>query len=393
MKIKPDPVLNETCDQTCFDICQDHPENEKCISKCNDVCNTLYNKFCTYSCKNSDDPELCKKSCRPEFARTCGKINRKIYERLSTMSTERPFMRIIRIIIITLLSLAFIALIGIVLYLWLRDYPLADAIKYATDNNVFCDANPDLCIISPSDIIELPSFEPTYNEASKKSAILMINNVYNKTYPESTLTWYPIFVDHNINYPYGYIATSENNMNYVIFRGTDVENQEEVNVDLDIKQIEINKLMCHQGFVNEYKSFRNIITKHLDETLPLFVAGHSLGAAFALLTAMDYATLSTDVNSEYNIYAIGSPRVCSCSIFNSELNMEYYFNVQNLTDPIVTQPPAVVSLPKETNSLYNYCTAGTIVPFQSNRSSLSNNHSLTAYYHMNPNNKPIFYDI
>lgn len=268
----------------------------------------------------------------------------------------------------------FFILLGFIIWLLVRDTPLINAVEYAANNNVYC-GNPEnakVCVI-PTEKIDPPEVNATYSGSSLQNAILMINNVYNKKHPfvVEGVTWTPLYSSYNREFPYGYVGFY-NDINYVIFRGTDVGNEDEIKVDLMIKQVEFNNQMCHKGFVGEFDQFKDVIKEHIKKDKPLFTAGHSMGAAYALFTQM---YLNID---DSNIYTVGSPRVCSCSL--AEENMSGYFNVQNMVDPIVSQPPSVVSIPKEDKSLFGYCTVGSLVQFQDNRLSLVENHELSTYY-------------
>jgi hypothetical protein len=387
------------CDTTCKGVCKDHRNPEKCGKVCNTICTKGYDDFCSISCKDrckhSDDSENCQidclDRCEPELGETCSKIHRKIYEKLTAIPDPTAAWRYFRIVFITVFVLAFVALIGIVIYLVVRDTPFINAVKFAADNDIFC-SNTDtahLCEIADDEYndFEPPPVETGYNIDSANKAILMINKIYDIEYPYTDIEWTPLYCYHNEDYPYGYAGFDQNNnVNYVIFRGTNADSEEEVKVDLDIEQIDFDGTACHKGFVEEYECFADDIFNTIEEGYPLFTAGHSMGAGYALLTAMTFART---YNQPYNIYVVGSPRICSCSIFDTGLNMDNYFNIQNLVDPIVTQPPSVISMPNDVGSLYPYCTAGTLVQFQNNRLSLWGNHALSTYYHRTEQDSPI----
>lgn len=96
------------------------------------------------------------------------------------------------------------------------------------------------------------------------------------------------------------------------FRGTEVKKKQDVLTDLRAMQISSIEGRVHKGFQDAYDSVRNDIEKsiaRLDKKLPLYVTGHSLGAALATV-----ATQNLDVGSKFRdriaaCYTFGSPRV------------------------------------------------------------------------------------
>lgn len=96
------------------------------------------------------------------------------------------------------------------------------------------------------------------------------------------------------------------------FRGTEVKKKKDVLTDLRATQILSIEGGVHKGFQSAYDSVKDEIEKclaSLDEKMPLYITGHSLGAALATV-----ATQNLDVGSKFRdriaaCYTFGSPRV------------------------------------------------------------------------------------
>lgn len=96
------------------------------------------------------------------------------------------------------------------------------------------------------------------------------------------------------------------------FRGTEVKKKKDVLTDLRATQIVAIEGGVHKGFQAAYDSVKDEIEKSLatlDDKLPLYITGHSLGAALATV-----ATQNLDVASKFRdriaaCYTFGSPRV------------------------------------------------------------------------------------
>ncbi|MHB1393692.1 MAG: lipase family protein [Clostridia bacterium] len=114
------------------------------------------------------------------------------------------------------------------------------------------------------------------------------------------------------------------------------------------------KLGIHSGFATIYKACRQQIMNTLgdmDSSKQLFITGHSLGGALAVLCALDAA-----VNTAYNnpvMYNFGSPRVGN-STFVQAYNevIDHSVRIVNTNDIVPLLPPAVVHPPLSNELLY-----------------------------------------
>ena len=122
------------------------------------------------------------------------------------------------------------------------------------------------------------------------------------------------------------------------FRGTEVTKTKDVITDLKARMISSVDGRVHHGFVNAYKSVEPDILKNLSkiEGVPLYITGHSLGAALATL-----ATQHLEQNNVYRqqiaaCYTFGSPRVG-----NTEFDRDFkspVYRVINTTDIVTVIP-------------------------------------------------------
>lgn len=135
----------------------------------------------------------------------------------------------------------------------------------------------------------------------------------------------------------------------------------------------------HAGFADIYASMRNKIAEAIGSVAPakpLYIAGHSLGGALAVLTAADLAS----GGRRPAVYTFGAPRTgnprFACRL--GSLVPESY-RVVNPRDPVPRLPPPVWWSPK-TNAFYFYRHVPEEIrtPFGSNRR--SGNHALRGYF-------------
>lgn len=130
----------------------------------------------------------------------------------------------------------------------------------------------------------------------------------------------------------------------VAFRGTD----DIIDWNNNIKSMQTPFAECglvHAGFNITYESIREELFFYLDDiSLPIFVTGHSLGAALATLLTAEIATRP----KFDSCYTFGSPRVGD-TVFSSALCDKPIYRVINNADIITTVP---ISIP---NIVYQHC--------------------------------------
>ncbi|GAA4901408.1 lipase family protein [Ferrimonas pelagia] len=98
-------------------------------------------------------------------------------------------------------------------------------------------------------------------------------------------------------------------MNVLAFRGTEME-MDDIKADLDAGMIQVGGYGIHRGFYHAFEALRQPIETQLlsmrQNGYPLYITGHSLGGALALLATKFLACDSIEA-----CYTFGGPRVAS----------------------------------------------------------------------------------
>jgi triacylglycerol lipase len=139
-------------------------------------------------------------------------------------------------------------------------------------------------------------------------------------------------------------------------------------------------LKVHSGFAAIYKACRQQIINVLNtlsSSKQLFVTGHSLGGALAVLCALDAA-----VNTGYKnpvMYNFGSPRVGNpkfVQVYNEIIQNS--IRIVNTNDIVPLLPPASVRPPFSNQLLYYRHVKG-LVPIAVQTGSITGNHMMENY--------------
>ena len=136
-----------------------------------------------------------------------------------------------------------------------------------------------------------------------------------------------------------YLATSDSyKINVLAFRGTEADIKD-IKADLKATTIEVDGHKIHSGFYGAFLSVKEDVERALDSIkdngYPLYITGHSLGGALALLATKFLAS-----NSLGACYTFGSPRVAS-SEFGDAIKTPIY-RVINAADLVPRVPPAYI---------------------------------------------------
>lgn len=182
---------------------------------------------------------------------------------------------------------------------------------------------------------------------------------------------------------FGFLAESEDQI-VVVFRGTRTFKDNES--DQDLYQVPFpfvkNAGKTHRGFTCIYQSARNEVFRALSQLSPrkkLFVAGHSLGGALAVLAAFDIA-----VNTSFKTlrtYTYGSPRVAD-PVFAAHYNrtIKKSFRIENIHDIIPTLPDRLYPPPFTKKGLkYQHVKMKVPLSFQLNSLPVRN-HEIVCYF-------------
>jgi len=146
----------------------------------------------------------------------------------------------------------------------------------------------------------------------------------------------------------GFVLSSSRN-NIIVFRGTQRQTEWlnnftalQKNYTDPVSGRYIGKV--HRGFINNYleivKPLPREIAKQLNPSLPCYITGHSLGAALAILTALDLALNIPQLKHQLQLYTYASPRVGdpTFALVHNQMVPNNY-RVFNLADAITLMPP------------------------------------------------------
>ena len=140
------------------------------------------------------------------------------------------------------------------------------------------------------------------------------------------------------------------------------------------------KLGIHSGFAAIYKACRQQIMNTLsamDSSKQLFITGHSLGGALAVLCSLD-ATVNTVYNNPV-MYNFGSPRVGNLKFVQAYNEViDNSVRIVNTNDIVPLLPPAVVHPPLSNELLY-YRHVKDLVAITVQTGSITGNHLVENY--------------
>ncbi len=182
---------------------------------------------------------------------------------------------------------------------------------------------------------------------------------------------------------YGYIAESPESI-VVAFRGT--RTNPDWMADLSALQADFpytpERLRIHSGFGTVYDSFRQRLIAaltNLSNSKQLYVTGHSLGGALAILCALDAA-----VNTAFNhpiMYNFGSPRVGDSEFVECYSRLvDNSMRIVHSNDIVALLPPAEIQLPFSKDMIY-YRHIGKLVMLSAPHGSIFINHTMRSYIH------------
>ncbi len=182
-----------------------------------------------------------------------------------------------------------------------------------------------------------------------------------------------------LNIPLGFIA-QRLNRTFLVFRGTITPTEWIRNFGIGLSPYLLpSHGKVHDGFLQSYRLVRQKIMNTmslLDRKTQLFVAGHSLGAALATLSAPDIeANSKVKVQS---IYLFGSPRVGDAT-FAKAYNRQFAkrsFRVVNTSD-IVTSLPLPVPIAGLVGGYFSH--VDTPVDMTIQKDDLEENHQMKTY--------------
>ncbi len=128
----------------------------------------------------------------------------------------------------------------------------------------------------------------------------------------------------------------QNPIAVLAFRGTEATQLADIKADLNVFVTDKDGALIHSGFLKAYENVRNPIQEEIDKLkdCALFVTGHSLGGALALIAVRELNTQNMAA-----CYTFGSPRVGS-SEFADTIKPPIY-RVVNTADIVPRLPPGL----------------------------------------------------
>jgi hypothetical protein len=136
------------------------------------------------------------------------------------------------------------------------------------------------------------------------------------------------------------VVKDDNHNSYAVlaFRGTEVTKFSDIKTDAKASMVSLIEGRVHKGFINAYKSVEAEIKKSVAKVdgLPLYITGHSLGAALATIATQYLEADPVFRDQIAACYTFGSPRVGNDQ-FDREFKSAIY-RVVNTTDIVTVIP-------------------------------------------------------
>ena len=144
-------------------------------------------------------------------------------------------------------------------------------------------------------------------------------------------------------------AATEKEMLVLAFRGTEM-NAKDIHTDADAQLVTLDgEEKVHKGFLTAFRHIKVAIQTDLKAHLgiPIYITGHSLGGALAILATRILAS-----NSQGACYTFGGPRVGTAQV-DDQIKTPIY-RVVNAADIVPRVPPSyLVNLPLLASKLFH----------------------------------------
>ncbi|WP_036484232.1 DUF2974 domain-containing protein [Myxosarcina sp. GI1] len=178
----------------------------------------------------------------------------------------------------------------------------------------------------------------------------------------------------------GFVLSSPEN-NIIVFRGTQtrvewINNVTAVQKDYTEPTSRQYFGKIHEGFIKNYLRIVDPIPREvaqkLDPTIPCYITGHSLGAALAVLAALDIALTTPQIREQIQLYTYACSRVGNPSFATLHAQqVPNSYRIVNLADPMPLMPP--------TQSVGTYVHVGQEWSFLSQNGDFMPNHVVDTY--------------
>ncbi|MFD0717239.1 lipase family protein [Paenibacillus sp. GCM10027626] len=185
-----------------------------------------------------------------------------------------------------------------------------------------------------------------------------------------------------IGEPFGFVLESDRAI-ILAFRGTSTAVEwisDFIAQQIPFKPVD-NGSMTHRGFTDIYMTARDrlfMLLERVPQHKPLFVTGHSLGAALAALAAYDISF--NRPHNEIVVYTFASPRVGDPTFARSFSNqISTSVRIANQND-LVTHLPPLIYQPPKSSKIYHYMHVKNEAELNFKAGSVSGNHALSSYF-------------
>ena len=171
-----------------------------------------------------------------------------------------------------------------------------------------------------------------FEEGGKKKALLL------KKLDGGGFRWIDGFNSTETDTQAFLVVKEDNSYAVLAFRGTEVAKLTDIKTDIRASMVSLIEGRVHKGFINAYKSVRTEIEKSVAKVdgLPLYITGHSLGAALATVATQFLESNPVFRDQIAACYTFGSPRVGNDQ-FDREFKSAIY-RVVNTTDIVTVIP-------------------------------------------------------
>ncbi len=287
---------------------------------------------------------------------------------------------------------------------------------YAATNTRACGLPGVLCSIDPQEQpLPPPTTSGNYSPIVARFAADLVNRLSlarterRPLTPPSSLTALAV-LNAEPGDKLGWILTDKNlTQMWVVFRGTASKQEWEKDFELQqvpfvlslahkqASEVPIPKLALqpttehamfspgikvHYGFLDTYLKLRSQLMTVLKQhpQLPIYITGHSLGAAIATLCTLD---LATNVGTKMlNTYTFGTPRVGNPQFsraFDGLKTIQSFYQIANVADVVFSVPLSVMPNSEDPKNPYLFQHAGDIMAFSDNWGSWTQNHTMPIY--------------
>jgi triacylglycerol lipase len=270
---------------------------------------------------------------------------------------------------------------------------LGGAFGGAVTNKKYCDAPGVVCEFTPDPSIGPPVIHSPSTGYSADSAafgaqvVATLESAFSDSVDPVHLknTRVVALLSTPDNLQIGWVLqTLDGSQVWLAFRGT--ETTAEWKQDLNLKQTawrDSNTILVHSGFHGIYEAVRDALRATLQPlaSSTLFIVGHSLGAALALLCAADMA--KTPIMADTRVYVFAPPRVGNAAFVDMvtsavPVKLQELYLIANHADVVPDLPLAVEPNFQTYDSPWLYAQFPLMV-FSANWGSTTLNHVLPIY--------------